>query len=190
MSPRSSAPSYRAHTSRATSNLPTGGFIASSGLESYVQHGLLSSDNSANKTQGVLSFIKKSIHSYARLNLPFVSAVHTAVFSLALSSSPPPSIHDVLARIIALDDQFESMVLNHIARRASTAQGVALLTLYERAFAPEDEGVGAAKVLVERLRAGIRKGEVHGHLSIGFAVLTAALGMSLCAFSHVLSRAR
>lgn len=71
------------------------------------------------------------------------------------------------------------MVLNHVARRASTAQGMGVLTLHERAFAVEGEGSAEVDILVRRLRAGIRIGEVKGHLPVAFGVMTAGLGMSL-----------
>lgn len=166
----------------ADSNLPTGGFIASSGYESYVQHGLLVAPDTAGKAAGVLQFIEKSLDSYARLNLPFFSAAHDALSSLQQESSSPASLQQALHRIKQVDRSFESMVLNHVARRASTAQGVALLTLYERSFSDPEDTADAAKALVEQLRAGIKTGEISGHLPVGFGVITGALGLSLGTF--------
>lgn len=84
------------------------------------------------------------------------------------------------------------MTLNHVARRASTAQGVALLTLYERALAPDVPEAGdAVQQLVARYRGAIRAGQGggkaveggNGHMSVAFAVLTAAVGLGLGAQS-------
>jgi len=198
------------------SNLPTGGFIASSGLESYIQHGFLLADEGVtDKTEGMTAFLTKSLTSYAQLNLPFLSATHTLVSTLTTSapppattasanSAPPPppppasatyasaarlclSPDEVFARIVAVDDEHEAMVLNHVARRASVAQGMGVLTLYDRAFAAEGGGgaegadgeSAVADALVARLRAGVRKGEVKGHLAVAFGVMCAGLGISL-----------
>jgi urease accessory protein len=171
------------------SNLPTGGFIASSGLESYIQHGLLASDGAENKAAGVLHFLRKSLHAYARLSLPFLSSAHLLLLALPASSSADPNddlaaTQNAFDRLLQLDHQFETMSLNHIARRASTAQGIALLTLYERALAPEveAEGKGPRQLLVERLRKAVRAGEALGHLPVGFAAMAGACGLSLGEF--------
>ncbi|GAA5849463.1 hypothetical protein JCM9279_000910 [Rhodotorula babjevae] len=217
------------------SNLPTGGFVASSGLESWIQHGNLAlaapdpapAPSSASPAPphlpttsrtrpqpeaALLAFVAHSLHSYARLNVPLLRTAHTAVSSLLASSSstsPPPGappadhappttadINTALEHVLAADALCECMTLNHVARRASTAQGVALLTLYERALAPElpppgavDGGRGAAAAgeVVARYRAAIRAGQGggkaveggNGHMSVAFAVMTAAVGLGL-----------
>ncbi|GAA5905355.1 hypothetical protein JCM8208_003828 [Rhodotorula glutinis] len=219
------------------SNLPTGGFVASSGLESWIQHGNLAlttpdpapppssaspapshphlpttSRTRPQPEAALLAFVAHSLHSYARLNVPLLRSAHAAVASLLSSSpsSPPPgaprvddaasptttAIDTALERVLAADALCECMTLNHVARRASTAQGVALLTLYERALAPElplpgavDGGGGPAAVgeVVVRYRAAIRAGQGggkaveggNGHMSVAFAVMTAAVGLGL-----------
>ncbi|KAK4046486.1 hypothetical protein OIV83_006012 [Microbotryomycetes sp. JL201] len=181
------------------SNLPTGGFVASSSLESYVQHGLLSSDGSKDKPSGILNFVRKSCDAYARLNLAFVAASHARVAGLsddpsnqALHARATSDVDAALESLIDLDQHIEAMTLNHVARRASTAQGVALLTLYERALAPVeyDATIQAGQKpkqqqLVQALRTSIRAGKSFGHLPLGFGVLTSALGMSLGAAQHL-----
>lgn len=182
--------------SKASSNLPTGGFIASSGLESYIQHGyLLSSSSSSSssvgtgsaaaKAAGVLRFIENSLHSYSSTNLVFFTSIHRLVTA---EFHHPSGVNQeeeeggegkTIKEIIRLDQLLESMTLNHVTRRASTAQGVALLTLYERSFALEGSKGGRLKRLVERIKYKIRIGETPGHLTIGFGIITAALGLSL-----------
>lgn len=79
------------------------------------------------------------------------------------------------------------MLLNHVARRASKAQGIALLALYARAFADT-----TASRLVDPIQTRLddcmdklkiasrgRNATIHGHLPICFAVLCASLGLSL-----------
>lgn len=196
------------------SNLPTGGFISSSGLESYIQHGFLHSptfsSTTTNKSKGLLNFIKSSLNNYSNLNLPFLSETHL-LFSSSSSSSNQGAgeggngREGIEGKLKEIDDLFEVMCLNEVTRKASIAQGIALLTLYERAFSSlqevvddstststqqqqEEEGGGGSsqkdrgkedRELVDRLRNSIRKGELKGHLPIGFGILTALLGVSL-----------
>ncbi|SNX82498.1 uncharacterized protein MEPE_01204 [Melanopsichium pennsylvanicum] len=172
------------------SNLPTGGFVASSGLESYYAHGLLqhnsrpvpclhqdrtsSSDKTVQKqrntapsqaqlSSATLSFAQSTLHSYSRSSFPFLSRVHFAVKSFlddgvrakadrsrpsGLESAQESATADIvlkdeqdarleacLSSISRLDHSYHTLLLNHVARRASKAQGIALLTLYSKAFA-------------------------------------------------------
>ncbi|KIL00528.1 hypothetical protein PAXRUDRAFT_129723 [Paxillus rubicundulus Ve08.2h10] len=175
----------------ADSNLPTGAFVASSGLESYTTHGFLSlspaTPTSNSRTEGTLAFIRDSLHTYAYSALAFVSGAHALVAPFSL----PPPLDEALASLISLDALYESMTLNHVARRASTAQGVALLALYTKAFAtsasasasrPESLSVAS---LVDKLKLAIRRGETHGHLPLCWGVLTGALGLSLARAQHL-----
>lgn len=201
------------------SNLPTGGFVASSGLESWIQHGYaaLQADASPSSTSTspprpsstspgpegpLLGFVRHSLHSYARLNVPLLCAAHRAVSSVS-QPDPPSSAHPAksptnatfqtaLDSLVSTDALCEALTLNHVARRASIAQGVALLTLYERAFSPPPStaGTDAVRQLVTEYRNKVRKGEdgACGHMSVAFAVLTAAVGVTLGACGGWLSR--
>jgi urease accessory protein len=90
------------------------------------------------------------------------------------------------------------MTLNHVTRRSSTAQGIALLTLLTKGFAPpnlnfparstkasvmeeeEEEEVPLWwKSSVDTFKRMIRRGEAHGHLPVCWGVLTRAMGLSL-----------
>ncbi|KIO25171.1 hypothetical protein M407DRAFT_93883 [Tulasnella calospora MUT 4182] len=190
-------------------NLPTGSFVASAGLESYIKHGFFSAsaqpegaslfDNSSSGslesdptsfkdmpnpprlTSATIRFLQDSVQSYARSALPFVGGVHDIVEKV-LSS---PEDLDNLQEIMQLDTLYESMTLNHVARRASKAQGVALLTLYTKGFSeplwiPRSRSPlsKAMTSLIEGLKLKIRKGDTPGHLPICWAVLAAALGLT------------
>lgn len=154
----------------ADSNLPTGSFVASAGLESYNTHGFLPPPHSA----ALVAFIHDSLHSYARTALPVVSDAHRLVAPL---SAAPPEPVDPLAALISLDAFYESITLSHVARRASTSQGVALLTLYSKALAPPDTHPAAS--LVDQLKLAVRRGDTPGHLPLCWGVLTGALHLSL-----------
>ncbi|KAI0340908.1 hypothetical protein BDW22DRAFT_1378387 [Trametopsis cervina] len=193
-------------------NLPTGSFVASAGLESYVTHGffnplyMLADTPRKNKLEYVADFIRDSISAYGNSALAFVSDAHVVV-QQAIQSGSPSAIDDILRSLLSLDDLYETTTLNHITRRASTTQGVALLSLYSKGFSkptvyvtsqhiesPEDGrgSSGCAGLLVDKLKLIIRRGETAGHLPICWGVLTAALGLSLerSQFMHLFLCAR
>lgn len=154
------------------SNLPTGGFVASSGLESSLTHGFFVPGDAPR----LLSFIKLSLVSYARLAVPFVREVWAVVDAVPGEQSAQEAVDQVAE----LDNLYDAMSLNHVARRASQAQGVALLTLYSKAFAttgPVGCEAAARNEVVARLRLRLRQGSIAMHLPTAFAVLTAGLGL-------------
>ncbi|KZT71479.1 urease accessory protein UreF [Daedalea quercina L-15889] len=199
------------------SNLPTGSFVASAGLESYVTHGFFSSPTQSlqprNKMDATIDFLRDSLKSYARSALPFVSDAHDTIRKLLLApqDAPEQSLDSELQMITALDDLYESMTLNHVARRASKSQGVALLTLYSKGFSrpstrrqrqtqviepPSTDNEfweTRAGIFVEKLKSLIRQDRTPGHLPICWGVLTACLDLSrersqfLHSFLHVRS---
>jgi urease accessory protein len=163
----------------ADSNLPTGSFVASSGLESYMKHGFGSLSTS--KAEATLNFVRCSIESFARSTVPFVTDAHDAV-------SNGKDIEFILAKLRELDGLYHRMTLNNVTRRASQSQGVALLTLYSRGFAKHEslqsDGADGNKLhlyeeLVDEFKLSIRRGDSPGHLPICWGILTAALGLSL-----------
>ncbi|KAN0060678.1 hypothetical protein ACQY0O_007336 [Thecaphora frezii] len=211
------------------SNLPTGGFVASSGLESYHAHGLLhnvdptsalarfglqhaaSSSSSASTSvparsqrpvappqarlsSSTLSFCRSTLHSYARSAVPFLVRVHHQVqrycnhrVRLQLdrnrrrtaqqnegdsgeaveeavarqryeNEQDEADLTDLLDSIAWLDQGYHSLLLNHVARRASKAQGIALLTLYSKAFA---RPIGLADESFDGSRLGLDCTSLH-----------------------------
>ena len=169
-----------------------GGFVASSGLESFFAHGLLHNvrpveslaqyenqyqyqyqnttsaavpgrtgpASQAQLSASTLSFARSTLHSYARSAFPFLSRVHELVHTYISTHlrkrTPGPdadahadghheyeyaadahaaALRETLSSISWLDHAYHSLLLNHVARRASTTQGIALLTLYTKAFA-------------------------------------------------------
>lgn len=182
----------------ADSNLPTGSFVASSGFESYGTHGFLSIScaSSAGKgraaTAGTVDFIQDSLHTYARSALPFVSDAHRTVDAFKdLKGKPEIEHHATIKKLLELDELYETMTLNHVAKRASKAQGVALLTLYTKGFScpsglgDEDHLSKNLAVLIDRLKLMVRGEETHGHLPVCWGVLTGALGISLLRAQHL-----
>lgn len=167
------------------SNLPTGSFIASSGLESYVKHGFAGSN--------IVSFIQDSLAAHGRSALPFVSDAHRFVSQVSallkdIGRDPEEvgmSMNRAMKDLSALDELYHTMTLNHVSRRASKAQGVALLGLYSKGFShpsPVSETSGNAqnldKDMLLRFKLLVRKEESHGHLPICWGALTGNLGLS------------
>ncbi|KAI0123042.1 urease [Xylariales sp. AK1849] len=110
------------------SALPLGSFAFSSGLESYKAH------NTGRGTSSFSTFLPLSLSSYASTTLPFVLAAHRN----------PPQVAD-------LDDALDAAVICTVGRRASMAQGRALLAVWEKSFAV---GVSAeARQTIGSLRA-------------------------------------
>ncbi|KAG6037187.1 hypothetical protein E4U41_005276 [Claviceps citrina] len=94
------------------SQLPIGSFAFSSGLESYLAHSA-----ARRRAATFSSFLGLSLSSFAATTLPFVLAGHRDPASLA-----------------SLDDQLDAAVVCTVGRRASLAQGRALLSIWERSF--------------------------------------------------------
>ncbi|KAL7625505.1 hypothetical protein AAE478_004725 [Parahypoxylon ruwenzoriense] len=112
------------------SALPLGSFAFSSGLESYLAHtrGRPSPSSSASGSASFSSFLPLSLASYASTTLPYVLAAHR-----------DPSA----GAVAALDDTLDAAIICTVGRRASVAQGRALLSIWEKSFASSVSGAAA-----------------------------------------------
>ncbi|KAJ1983478.1 hypothetical protein H4R33_004740 [Dimargaris cristalligena] len=127
------------------SALPTGGFVASGGLETAFQLGQVITSAQLDR------FIRTSVHSYAHAALPFVTA---AYHSTGLAILPPevrptttnPSSNsktaasqpddESLQPLVDADHLFHALNPHLSVRRASIAQGTSMITLFLKSFAP------------------------------------------------------
>lgn len=190
------------------SNLPTGSFVASAGLESTATHALFHAapptGSAVAGTDGsnILAFIRNSVDTYARSALPFARDAHRV--SAAYVKREIAELDVALAALARIDALYDASTLNRVARRASCAQGIALLTLYSKGFTrppflftsttgistPDDraslldEGErdreSRAGALVAALKLRVRQGEsddAPGHLPVCWGVLAGALGL-------------
>ncbi|KAL0088599.1 hypothetical protein J3Q64DRAFT_1634757 [Phycomyces blakesleeanus] len=142
------------------SALPTGGFVASSGLEATYQAGLLTADN-------LSDFVTTSAHSYAWQTNGFVRAGWEA-----------PDDANPISQLEESDSICDAvMVANTVARRASLAQGVAMLTLYLKCFTKNatPDGVKVVKSWKNKIRAG----QTDGHFSVCFGLICRYLDVDL-----------
>jgi urease accessory protein len=184
------------------SNLPTGGFVASSGLESFIQHGYLTTttttittdgSNSNEREKGLVEFIKMSLNNYQKLNEFIVEKSWKLVqdYKKQLNNDKGKSKEVVMDELLKIDLLCESMILNQISKRSSLAQGNALLSLYDRALSPPSPSAGnVIGELVRDIRKETRKGVGlegegsesrgwKGHQSTSFGIVMAAVGLSL-----------
>ena len=93
------------------SAFPTGGFAHSSGLEAAWQYG------EVRGRRELLSFVEASLEQLGHAGLPFVMAAF-----------------DAPERLAEFDKLCDAFTSNHVANRASRAQGRAFLTAVERIF--------------------------------------------------------
>lgn len=161
------------------SALPTGAFVASAGLESFVKHGFTAGQTS---NDVIVNFVRDNLGTYARSALAFASDSHSVtqdVYGGALD------VQLALTDLEKIDRLYETMTINNVARRASKSQGVALLTLFTKGFSNAqtsthtDGSTNPVASLVDTFKLNIRKDEALGHLPVCWGILTAALGMSL-----------
>lgn len=127
----------------ADSAFPTGGFAHSAGLEAAVQLG---------EVPDVAGYVEEALWHAAHGVLPFVRDAHRAP-----------------ERLGELDERAEAFLISHVARRASRAQGRALLATASRAF----EGASAIGTWDRQVRGGA----LRGHLGPVTGAVCAAAGL-------------
>lgn len=97
------------------SALPLGSFAFSSGLESYIAH--RKTGDKSKSTVDLYPFLLDSVTNVASTALPYLQAAYRAPDTLS-----------------ALDNDFDASTICSVARRASIAQGKALITVWERSL--------------------------------------------------------
>ncbi|KAK3328412.1 hypothetical protein B0T19DRAFT_442313 [Cercophora scortea] len=150
------------------SALPLGSFAFSSGLESYLSHCKLAPLTNPNPNPPSLSaFLPLSLSSYAATTLPFTLSAHR-----------DPS------RLASLDDALDATMICTVGRRASVAQGRALLSIWERSFSASlpAEAEETLRPFLSLLRQPSPAGSLPGvsaHLAPLFGALARLAGLSL-----------
>lgn len=156
------------------SALPLGAFAFSSGLESLLMH-----QPKVPKQTALRHFLLNSLASVSRLAMPYMLKAHRA-----------PS------ELLEIDNDLDAATPCTVARRASIAQGRALVSIWERALRASAQPSTAAVALTQ-LSAGLRLPvdgpfEVCAHLAPVFGVVAAALGIDeyLTAYAFLLNHVK
>lgn len=154
----------------ADSALPLGSFAFSSGLESYLAH--------TKPLSSFSDFLAASLPSYASTTLPYVLAAHKNPLDL-----------------VTLDDTFDATIMCTVGRRASIAQGRALLSIWDKSFStslPSDTSPEAIDML-RAYSATLRTSSTNtvdlptasAHLGPLFGCIASILGLSLQQTAYV-----
>lgn len=101
---------------------PTGGFAHSLGLEAAVQERLVASGGAP-----LARFLRSSLHQSANFALPIVFSMHSAVLQMRDDSGN--SEQALVAAVVDVNARTTALFSNHVARKASLAQGAAMLRL-------------------------------------------------------------
>jgi urease accessory protein len=128
------------------SGFPSGGFAHSGGLEASVHHGQV------HDAESLRAFTRQTVAQAGRAALPLVTAVHREP-----------------QRLGELDQLCDAFLTNPIAKRASRAQGRALLTSTSRSF---------PHAKVDALEARVRRDQLHGHYAAVFGAVLSLLGVA------------
>ncbi|KAL4095075.1 hypothetical protein PRIC1_008453 [Phytophthora ramorum] len=138
---------------------PTGGFAHSLGLEAAAQEGVVT-------TASLREFLSASLHQSANMALPLVFSA----YQIGRAESDSALVDSVLR----LNARATALYSNHVARKASLAQGAALLRLALSTYAPSFPRFQT--LLTVRKEAKRRKqGGVHH--AVLFGVVCALLGV-------------
>ncbi|KAF9279236.1 hypothetical protein BGZ88_000087 [Linnemannia elongata] len=187
------------------SALPTGGFIASNGLEAFAK---LHPD--ATSPKDVEAYVNWSVHSCGYTNLPFVTAVWKLVDEWTLRDSQlktekgkAKAMKSVLHRIGNIDREYDVFMNNAIQNAASRKQGDGIVMMGVKCFADqlnhkasskaksrmleeeeveegeEESELGPNIRILKPFKALLRSEEVAGHYPIAFAMIARLLGFDL-----------
>jgi urease accessory protein len=162
----------------ADSALPLGSFAFSSGLESYLAHHKLSPP-AASQLPLFQTFLRLSLSTLASTALPYVLAGYREPW-----------------HVETLDNDFDASTPCTVARRASVAQGRALLAVWDRSFKPQyshTNGDAAALEALAAFSAALRTSDVlNAHLAPLWGLVTKILAVPLhdAAYLFLFSHAR
>lgn len=149
------------------SALPLGSFAFSSGLESFLAHHKDQHRSSSSRLAAFDAFLDQSIANVASTALPYV-----------LTAYHHP------AKLETLDNDFDASTPCTVARRASVAQGRALLGIWERALVASLAPTGAPEAAVQALEgfsASIKTAPLSTTDALGINLHFAPLFGAVCA---------
>ncbi|KAI8348587.1 hypothetical protein B0O80DRAFT_181039 [Mortierella sp. GBAus27b] len=185
------------------SALPTGGFIASNGLEAFAK---LHPDQTS--PRDVEAYVNWSVHSCGYTNLPFITAVWKLVdewiiqdTQLRTERGKERAMKSVLRRIGNLDREYDVFMNNAIQNAASRKQGDGIVMMGVKCFAEQlnykgdgrngeglendQQELGPSIRILKPFKSLLRSEEVAGHYPIAFAMIARLLGFDLATTRHL-----
>ncbi|KAE9045117.1 hypothetical protein PR003_g2622 [Phytophthora rubi] len=138
---------------------PTGGFAHSLGLEAATQEGLVAASS-------LRDFLSASLHQSANMALPLVFSAH----QIGADSDPAALVEAALQ----LNSRATALYSNHVARKASLAQGAALLRLALSTYAPSH---GRLQTLLSLRKEAKARRQPGVHHAVLFGLVCALLGL-------------
>ncbi|GLE00666.1 hypothetical protein PINS_up009454 [Pythium insidiosum] len=159
------APSHWVVWQMLDSLYPTGGFAHSLGLEAAVQERVVKADD---RGASLREFLISTLHQTGNFALPIVfSAVDDAI---AATSSAA-----LIERFLEINTLATALYSNHVAKKASLAQGAALLRLAVSTY-HQHEG-DAFSALVQIRKEAKRQKHAGVHHTVVFGTVCALLGL-------------
>ncbi|KAF9972658.1 hypothetical protein BGZ73_004194 [Actinomortierella ambigua] len=180
------------------SALPTGGFIASNGLEAFAK---LHPEQSS--PQQVEAYIDWSVHSCAYTNLPFVDATWHQMdrwiqldqgTRLKTDKARQQALDSALHRIANIDREYHVFMNNAIQNAASRKQGDGIMMMGVKCFVDpataaaaasgsgngsDLTGLGPQMRILKSFKTMVRRDEVAGHYPIAYTIVARLLGFDL-----------
>ncbi|RLN26553.1 hypothetical protein BBJ28_00026495 [Nothophytophthora sp. Chile5] len=148
---------------------PTGGFAHSLGLEAAAQEGLVT----VQSPESLRRFLSASLHQAANFALPIVFSAHRATSNVA--ADDPAALVDAL---LARNAEATALYSNHVARKASFAQGAALLRLALSTYGAGAEPRARRFQALLTLRKEFKRRKHAGlHHAVLFGAVCALLGL-------------
>ncbi|KAF1317246.1 Urease accessory protein, partial [Globisporangium splendens] len=165
---------------------PTGGFAHSVGLEAAVQERIVTKAASSSAASPLHQFLRSTLHQTANFALPIVYSMHAAVTGDGgnNASSSDLSLNDatvdesrVVAAFLDINAHATALFSNHVAKKASFAQGAAMLRLAISSY--HSMHGDRFQVLVTIRKESKRQKHPGIHHAVVFALVCALLGVDV-----------
>lgn len=145
---------------------PTGGFAHSLGLEAAVQEKLVETGESPPRS--LHRFLSSTLHQTGNFALPIVFSAHT-------SATTEPD--RVLESFLELNARATALFSNHVAKKASLAQGAAMLRLAISTYGGSAGADDRFQVLLAIRKEAKRRKHPGVHHTVVFGTVCALLGV-------------
>ncbi|POW07202.1 hypothetical protein PSTT_08461 [Puccinia striiformis] len=168
------------------SNLPVGGFVSSSGLESFINHGYLTHcKTDLSKSEAIINFTFSNAQNYANLSRSILLPSPYSDHPFPNTRSIPKSQRRRNTTDSNLNQLYDSMCLSPLCARRSLP--ITIHQSIQSFHCPHlDHVLDRLKTgLIEALKREIRRGNWSIHYPISFAFVTGLLEISLIMYTKM-----